>query len=184
MIKKIFIILLLLLTCVSCEKIDYTYDISYIDVDMSEYEGMNSTQHMFRAVTVQELFNCIDNKSSGVFYLGRINCGCCQICVKYLNQAATDLGVYVNYIDVYDERMPITTQELMDELKLYLFDILEVDEEGKRELQTPTVFSVINGEIVDHMICLDGNKFDEPPTKLQETILVSKYKSLLKPFAK
>ena len=76
MIKKVFIILLVLLTCASCKKVDYTYDISYIDVDMSEYEGMNSTQHMFRAVTVQELFNCIDNKSSGVFYLGRTNCGC------------------------------------------------------------------------------------------------------------
>ena len=29
---------------------------------MSGYEGVNSTQHKFVGVTVQELFNCIDEK--------------------------------------------------------------------------------------------------------------------------
>ena len=62
--KKILLALLILLTCVGCNKknddINYTYDIISKDVDMSGYEGVSSTQHMFKGITVDQLFNCID----------------------------------------------------------------------------------------------------------------------------
>lgn len=186
MIKKIFLILcivFMLSSCSSKEKVCYPYEIKYKEVDMSGYEDINSTEHMFKGVTVQELFNVIDNKSSGVFYLGRTNCGCCQTCAKYINEAATQENVTVYYIDVYDKVMPIDTEELMDKLKMYIYEALnEVD--GEKTLQTPIVFSVINGKISDSIVCLSDNSWDDEPTKIQENRLLKKYKSIMKPFAK
>lgn len=183
--KKFLVSLLVLLICVGCssnkETPKYTYDIKTKQVDMSGYEGVNSTQHKFVGVTVQELFNCIDEKSSGVFYLGRTNCGCCQTCVQYLNRVATELDMTIYYIDVYDPDMPLTDTELCDKLREYIYDILdEVD--GQKELQTPTVFNVINGKLTDSIICLANSTWDNPPTQAQENKLMNKYKEILKPF--
>jgi len=176
--KKVILLFVLLFALVSCGRtntdINYTYDIVYKECDMSAYEGVNSTKHMFKSITVDQLFNCIDNKSSGVFYLGRENCGCCQTCVKYLNEAAQELGVTVYYIDVYNEDMPLTTTEICSELKEYIYDILEVKENGERELETPTVFSVINGEFADSIVCMNRSS---------EEKMVQRYKKILKPFA-
>lgn len=183
-ILSVLIVLLILTGCTSKDSINYTYDIVSKDVDMSGYDGVNSTDHMFKGVKVTELFNCIDNKSSAVFYLGRTNCACCQTCIQYLNQAAKELGVTIYYLDVYDEEMPITDQDLCNQLKLYLFNILDTDETGQRVLQTPTVFSVVNGELVDSIICLSNYNWDNPPTDSQINRLLNKYKEILKPFVK
>ena len=184
--KKVFSFVLILLLLCGCNSngINYTYNIKSKDVDMSCYDGVNSTNHMFRGITVQELFNCIDNKSSGVFYLGRENCGCCQTCITYLDQASRELNVTVYYIDVYDEDMPITDKETIEKLKEYIGPILAKDDEGVKQLQTPTVFSVVNGEFINSIICLADYPWDTPPTKSQEEKLLNKYKEILKPFVK
>lgn len=178
------LILLILFGCNNKTEVNYTYTIKSKPVDMSAYDGVNSTNHMFEAITVQELFNCIDNKSSGIFYLGRTNCGCCQTTAMYLDEAARQANVTVYYMDVYDEQMPITDKEIADKLKLYMFDILYINEDGKRELQTPTVFNVVNGEIKDSLICLGNFAWDDEPTEAQKNQLINKYKEIFKPFSK
>ena len=187
--KKVLSVLLVLLLCTSCGKdddgeINQSYNIVSKDVDMSGYEGVNSTNHNFRGVTVQELFNCIDEKSSAVFYLGRTNCACCQTCLKYLDRVSRNLNVTIYYIDVYDKDMPLTSTELCDKLKEYIYDILEENEEGEKELQTPTVFSVINGELKkeNSIVCLSNYYWDTPPTEKQENRIMNKYEAILKPF--
>lgn len=184
--KKIIFVLTLLLVLSGCSNkmvVNYTYDIKSKDVDMSSYEEVNSTNHMFKGITIQELFNCIDNKSSGIFYFGRTNCACCQICAKYINKAAEDLNLTVFYIDVYDKDMPIDS-ELQNKLKEYLKPILEKDDEGVPMLQTPIVFSVINGELFDSIIGLGTLEWDNVPTKPQENKLINRYKEIFKPFVK
>lgn len=187
MIKKVITLLLILITLIGCSnktEVNYTYDIQSKPVDMSSYDRVNSTDHMFKAITVQELFNCIDNKSSAVFYLGRTNCGCCQTTVMYLDEAAKQANVTIYYMDVYNEQMPITDKEIADKLKLYMFDILYINEDGKRELQTPTVFNVVNGEIKDSLICLGNLAWDDEPTEAQKNQLINKYREIFKPFSK
>lgn len=194
--KKILCILLMLLMVTSCSKntdnnINYSYDIESYPVDMSEYDGVNSTNHMFRRITVDQLFNCVDNKSSAVFYLGRTNCGCCQTTLKYLNEVALDLNVTVYYIDVYDKDMPLVGSEedcpdcvvRTNRLKEILDSILYIDDEGKKQLQTPTIFSIINGELSDSIVCLADYAWDEPPTDKQIDRLRNKYSQILKPFS-
>ena len=137
--KKLFLLLVLLLLLSACgkkeeklPKVNYTYNIVSDRVDMSAYEGVSSTDHHFRIVKVQEFFNTVDNKSSGIFYLGRTNCGCCQKVCRYLNEVAKELNQTVYYIDVYNENEPLTEKEVQDQLFEYLFEILGKDENGNK----------------------------------------------------
>lgn len=192
--KKVIVLFLSMFLLFGCSEntssIDYTYDIVSKDVDMSGYDGVNSTQHAFKAITVDQLFNCFDMKSSAIFYLGRTSCACCQTCVQYLNKAALELGVTVYYIDVYNPDMPLVSTEgscpeckdRTDKLREYLYEILAENENGEKELQTPTVFSVVNGEIKDNIICLGNYQWDNPPTEAQKEKIINRYKQILKPF--
>ena len=182
--KKILLILLLLLcSCTSVTKPEYPYEVENTKVDMSEYSGVSSTNHNFRLIKVSELFKCIDEKSSGVFYLGRENCHCCQQIVRYLNEAAQELNVTVYYIDVFDEDEPLTDQTRQDKLFEYLYDILGTNEEGERVLLTPHVFSVVNGQFYGSQICFDNLQFSDVPTEKEIKKLKDVYKKIMKPFA-
>lgn len=187
--KKLLCLLFICLLLVGCgdkqdiNEVNYTYDVNSRAVDMSGYDGLHSTGHQFVGITVDELFNVIDNKSSGAFYLGRTNCACCQTCIKYLNEVAANLNVTIYYLDAYDPIKPITDEEVIDKLTEYLYPILaEVD--GERTLQTPTIFSVVNGEFKSSLICLGNWTFDDPPTNSQVKKLENKYTEILKPFCK
>ena len=185
--KKILIVLILALSLVSCSKKEeealvpeYPYEIVSDRVDMSAYTGVTSTDHNFRLIKVTELFNTIDNKSSGVFYLGRTSCNCCQSVCKYLNEVAKELGVTVYYIDVYNPDEPLTEKEMQEKLYEYMYEILGHDDEGNKTLLTPQVFSVVNGEFYGSQICFDNYKLD---TDAQIEEFKDAYRALMKPFA-
>lgn len=189
MIRKIIALLFCFLFLVSCSKEkesvrpEYTYEIISENIDMSAYEGVSSTDHCFRIITVSELFNTIDNKSSGVFFLGRANCGCCQRVCRYINETAKEMGVTVYYIDVYNKNEPLNEKELQDKLFDYLYKILGKDENGNKTLLTPHFFSVVNGEFYKDLICFDGLKLDPEPTAEQVEKLENVYREIMKPFA-
>ena len=183
--KKMLLIILMLLLC-SCAKqngVNYTYDIQSDRVDMSAYSGVSSTNHNFKLIVPSELYKCIENKSSGIFYLGRNNCGCCQKVCKYINEVAKELNVTVYYIDVFNEDEPLTVKANQDRLYEYMLDILGVDENGEKVLLTPQVFSVVNGEFYDSLICYDGIEMDSVPTSQQIEVLKNKYRNIMKPFS-
>ena len=130
-----------------------------------------------------ELFRCIDNKSSGVFYLGRTNCGCCQRVCRYLNEVAQELGVTVYYIDVYNEDESLMDKEVQDRMYEYLDPILK-EEEGEKNILTPQVFSVINGKFAGSQICFDNYVLDPTPTQKQIEDFKNAYRDILRPFSK
>ncbi len=178
-----FLLLLVLCGCKGKQEIptpEYPYQIVSDKVDMSGYEGVSSTDHKFRLIKVQELFNTIDLRSSGVFYLGRHNCNCCQKVSRYLNEVAKELDVTVYYIDVYNPDEPLTEKELQDKLYEYLYEILGTDENGSKTLLTPQVFSIVNGEFYGSQICFDNYSLDNE-AKIEQ--FKDSYRSLMKPFA-
>ena len=189
MIRKLLCLVVCLLFLVSCSKKEetvkpeYTYEIKSERVDMSAYEGVSSTDHNFRLITVSELFNTIDNKSSGIFFLGRSNCGCCQRVTRYINDVAKQLGVTIYYIDVYNENEPLDEKELQDKLYDYMYKILGKDENGNKTLLTPHLFSVVNGEFYKDKICFDGLVLDPEPTSDQVEKLENVYREIMEPFA-
>lgn len=186
---KKFLIILLMITLCACTKKEelpipeYPYEIVSDRVDMSEYEGVTSTNHNFRLIKVSELFNTIDQSSSGIFYLGRTNCGCCQRVCRYLNEVAKELDVTIYYIDVYNPEEDLTEdRELQDKLREYLFEILGTDDEGNKTLLTPQVFSVVNGKFYGSQICFDDYQLDPTPTDTQIEKFKDSYRKLMKPF--
>ena len=182
--KKHLIVLLLLISCIGCSninknEINYTYEIKYENVDMSGYEGINSTNHMFKKIYLSELENCIDNKSSGVFYFGTTMCGCCQQTIKYLDEASRKLNVTVYYIDTFDDIEPFSGIKDCDPCKdrydrlLKILDQVATENEDGKILETPTVFTIINGEIAASQICMNDEN---------EKNMVDRYTKMLKPF--
>lgn len=185
MIKKIICIILCLFVLCSCAKTEtpeYTYEIKSTAVDMSAYTGVTSTNHNFREITLNELLNVIDNKSSGVFFIGFSLCNCCQRVTRYLNEVAQELNVTVYYIDAYNEETPLTEKKNQEILYEYLGDIISLDENGQKILLTPHVFSIINGKPIGSQICFDNFDIDASEDQLNK--FKDAYRKILKPFAK
>jgi hypothetical protein len=182
--KKISIILVMLLltACTSEKVVNYNYTINAKTVDMSSYDGVNSTNHNFKLALPNDLFNVIETKSSAVFYLGRSDCSCCQTCVKYLNQVALELGVTVYYIDAYNPEEPCTDEEMYEKLFNALYPILD-EKDGEKDLYTPHVFSIINGEFDGSLICVGNLDWSHHETTKQIDGLKDAYYKILKPFA-
>ena len=103
--KKLLILLgcvLLLCGCTKKEErvvLDYQNDFITYKADMSGYEGLTSSNHRFLGITVSELKKAIDEDKSGIFVLSRKGCTHCQLLMRYMDEAANELDVYIYYID-------------------------------------------------------------------------------------
>lgn len=185
--KKIILLLCLfiLLSCQTNKSVpQYPYTINYSAVDMSAYKGIKSTLHHFRKIKTEEIFNTIDNKSSGIFLIATSMCNCCQAVSRYINEVAMELDVYVYYLDVYDEQEDLSeNKELQNKIKEYLNPILGKDENGEKAILTPQLFTVINGKITSSQICFDNVDFaGEESTDKQIQNLKNVYRKMLEPF--
>ena len=180
--KKILTILICLLILSGCGK-DYSkpWGIETYEADMSYYEGLNKTGHMFKGTTVKELKRLIDNKGYGVFVFSHKFCAHCQIAMRMMNEVAEDLNVYIYYIDGYSDEYPIQDTENYDILLDILYDYMKEDEDGEKAFFTPHIFSIIDGEIKDSYIGTTWEGLDY--TENDEKNLKNLYRSILKPFA-
>lgn len=189
--KKIIvtiIFLLLLCSCSKAPKVNYTYDVVAEDVDMSVYDDLTSTDHCFKRVKTSELYNCYVKDSSGIFYLGYGTCPFCNKVIKYLNEVGLEMGVTIYYIDALNkEDLIIGDNTNIRRLTKFLEPILEKDENDKKVLMTPHVFTIINGEFYGSYVSLpyklNGDlDFDDPPTEKQINKVKKIYRNLFEPF--
>lgn len=186
--KKILSILLVLLCLCGCSKeelaspdLSNEFVLETYMADMSGYQNLKSTGHMFKGTTVSELKRTVDEKGYGVFVLSRTSCSHCQLAMQYLNKAAEELGVYVYYIDAESITYPILGTDNYDTLYEILEPVLTEDEDGEKTIQTPDVFTIVDGVITANQIgtTWTGNSYDEKDAEE----LVSVYKDMLKPFS-
>lgn len=186
--KKILSILIILLSLSACGNKNYPspdlskeYTIETYMVDMSGYNNLKSTGHMFKGTTVAELKKTVDEKGYGVFVLSRTSCSHCQLAMQYLNEVANKLDVYVYYIDAESNTYPILGTDSYDTLYEILEPVLEVDSTGEKAIQTPDVFTIVDGEITANMVgtTWTGSNYDEDDVKQLEDV----YTSMLKPFS-
>lgn len=184
--KRFGLILITLLILTSCSKIkpdfDSGFSLNTYKADMSKYNGLSYSDHMFIGTTVKELERCIKEKGYGAFVLSRNNCEGCQLLMKYLNEAAKEAEVYVYYIDCNSNEYPIVNTDdydLLDELTKSIQEELD----GEICLQTPHLFTVINGKFVDSYV---GGIFKDSdnPTDKELDNMTNLYKKALKPFKK
>ena len=184
--KRLLSTLLVLLMLVGCSS-DYpkpdlstSFTLETYKADMSGYQNLKSTGHMFLGTTVSELKRTVDEKGYGVFVLSRTGCNHCQLAMQYLNEVADELGVYIYYIDAESETYPILGTDNYDTLYEILYDVL-AEEDGEKQIQTPHVFTIVDGEITSSQIgttWTGSNYTDSDVKKLEDT-----YRKMLTPFA-
>ena len=151
--KKLLVLMVLVLLvmftgCESKQEINYI-DVNTKNVDMSAYDGMNSTDHHFLAVTPTEVLRQVKEGGSGIYVISYTSCPNCQNAMKYIEEAAANLDVTVYYMDCYDPSDPLL--DSLDEFTEVLSPILE-ERDGEKIVQTPEVFQLINGEFGDYLI--------------------------------
>lgn len=184
--KKLLSILLICLVLFGCSKKQEKPDLSKEFVietykaDMSGYENLKSSGHMFVGTTVSELKRTVDEGGYGVFVLSRTGCHSCQLAMQYLNEVAQELGVYIYYIDAQSDAYPILGTDNYDILYEVLYETIPENENGERDLQTPEVVTIVDGKITGSQIGTTwggSNYTDKDVTKLEDI-----YRKLLTPF--
>ena len=116
------------------------------------------------------------------FVLSRVGCSHCQLAMQYLNAVAEELGVYIYYIDAESETYPILGTDDFDVLQNALLETLDEDEDGEKVLQTPEVFTIVDGQITSYQIgtTWTGSEYsDSDVEKLKEV-----YRKMITPFVK
>ena len=166
------VFLLFACTATSNKTIVYT-DISSFPVDMSVYEGMKSTNHHFVGISPEEFIKVFREKGSGAFYMGADSCSYCQETVKYMEKAAENMDVTIYYIDVYNNQYPL--MEHYEEIYEILLPILLDGSNGEKTIQTPHLFTLVNGEFATS--CVGGMKETDEDT-------VSGFEKILEPIKK
>ena len=181
-ILSVFLIFFILIGCSGSKKPDFDSDftVETYKADMSGYQNLKSSGHMFLGTTVSELKRTIDEKGYGAFVLSRVGCNHCQASMQYLNAVCEELGVYVYYIDAESDTYPILGTDNYDILYDALYEVLDENEEGERELQTPHFFTIIDGEIVGSQIGTTWNGSDYTDKDVEN--LEDVYRKLLTPF--
>lgn len=181
--KRLFsllIIILLLVGCTNSKDYSIPWGVETYDADMSYYEGLTKTNHMFLGTTVSELQRTINEKGYGVFVFSHKYCAHCQIAMRMLNDVAKELNVYIYYIDGYNDEYPIQDTENYDILFNILYDYLKEDETGEKAFFTPHLFTIIDGEIKDSYIGTTWTGLEY--TSNDEMNLKDVYRKILKPF--
>lgn len=175
--------LLLLVACSNTKEPDLNlnFNLETYMADMSGYQNLKSTGHMFLGTTVSELKRTVDEKGYGVFVLSRTSCSHCQLAMQYLNEVAEQLNVYVYYIDAESETYPILGTDNYNTLLELLDPVLDIDENGEKYIQTPDVFTIVDGEITANQIGTTWTGSEYSGKDVQE--LEDAYTKMLKPFA-
>ena len=180
--KKIICLLILLLCLSACNKkpdMSKPFELETYACDMSGYEGLSSTKHMFKGTTVRELERTVNEKGYGVFVLSRTGCNHCQMAMQYLNAVAEELGVTIYYIDAMSDEYPILGTDNYDILFDLLYTTLNEGDEGK-EIQTPEVFTVVDGIITSSQVGTTWTGSDYDENDINE--LKAVYRKMLTPF--
>ena len=184
--KKIFLVFLLMISLIGCKgneekiSVDFENQLPTYKADMSLYDGLSSSGHNFLGITVSNLKEAIDQDMSGIFVLSRKGCSHCQILMRYMDEAAKELNVYIYYIDAESSTYPILGTSDYDLLLELMYPICE-EIDGEVGLQTPHFFTLVNGEFVDSKI---GDKDNSVTTGDKESErIVSEYKKMMQKFS-
>ncbi len=147
-------------------------------IDMSAYDNMDAHDHVFLEVKATDLLNLVSDGGSGIFFLGYPNCYACNVLISLIDEAAKEVGVNVYYINVDDPASAFSSH--YDQIVELLYDYLN-EYDGQKQVATPHVFTVIDGQIADSQIsAVDG--FDG--TDATAGLMIDRYKEMFEAMVK
>ena len=178
--KKIFLALLtitLLLTgcSKSYDQVNYTSSVTLDSkpVDMSVYSNMDTLNHVFESVSMEEANRMYEEGGTGVVFYGYPGCGFCQRAVSVLNQAASEMGVSIYYVDVSKNDNEAAYDQLIEHVSSVL-----TEENGEKALYVPQVFVIKDGQVVGNHLSLVDSYVGGSMTDKQTEELITIYKNL------
>lgn len=178
--KKLISLILILIVLFGCaNKKDITVSkLESFTIDMSGYKNMSAFDHQMLGISPDTLIKVIgDGETDALVAIGFKGCHVCQESNQYLNEVAKENNIVVYYVDAYSEKYPLIDK--YSEVTEKLSNILNKDGNGNYALQTPEVFVIKDGKVVDHQLGLvDGWDFNSPKESSIKS-LKNNYQSLI-----
>ena len=160
--KKLMLAFLALIVLASCssnsantkekDKNKNVCDIDCEVADMSEYETMKESDHVFKEVTFKQANEMLqDEKFTGIIYYGYPACPWCEEAVPIMNEVAKKLDLTIYYVNK-KSKANIDNPEGEKEATKLLDEAygLDKDDEGNARLYVPEVVVVQAGEVISH----------------------------------
>ena len=146
--KKILILLAVLLVLVGCQGNNGYPQLEGETADMSGYNGLVSEQ--FVVINIDRVLKLVEEKKTGIVYLGYSSCPWCNCLVPVLNEVSLARKMRVYYLDYHAEdnfENPklFDLVDLCDQAGL----ITEHGDDNTAKFYFPTVIYIQNGKIVD-----------------------------------
>ena len=154
-------------------------EVTAVPADMSGYEWIGETVGDFQDISWSDMFRIVEEKGSGVIYIGRFDCDFCQRAVPVLNQAVLDTGITCYVVDLHNGQYE--DYRRAEELISETFD---VDSSGQPVFYVPEVFGIKNGVFTgSHVSLVDGfvpSEVDEQMSDAQVKKLYDLYLDIIK----
>lgn len=146
------------------------------EADMSEYETLKEADHRYVNAEYSDLVRMINNKESGIFYIGRPTCPYCVEVVPILNEVAKQYEVNVYYINSRsDYSASDAGLEDKEVVIAFLHDYLMENDDGDKALFVPNVLVMKKGEIIGNHISTVGDyDINERPMNEEEVAELTK----------
>ena len=117
--------------------------------DMSDYILLDGVEHVYYDLDVETMVKAMKAKKTFAVMFGYPACEWCAEAVPVLNQAATEYGMEVGYINTrsnpaWEKNTEITDYDMLIEA---IGGYLEYDSDGVRHLYTPTAIFIKDGEV-------------------------------------
>lgn len=146
--------------------------------DMSGYETLTDSNHVFYETDVKSIAEMMDEKKTFVVYFGFDTCPWCLEAVPILDEVAKENDEKVWYVNTrkdpeWKSNLDIDDYDLLTEK---LGDYLPYDDDGVRHLYTPHVFFIKDGSVVyDHEGTIDGHDAHDETLSAEEKEQVKEY---------
>ncbi|MCI5790130.1 MAG: hypothetical protein MR031_05525 [Tenericutes bacterium] len=182
--KKLLIILILILVCVSGCSIKKEKDLT--DAEMFHKEYAVSKDNPFKYVTIDEILDILEN-GSGIILFGTSDSEVSAKTVKIFFEAMKETGHEKERIYYYD---PIKIRDNQtkeyDELVSLLYDYLDYRDDEGEYLFLPAIYFVCDGNVVldNNDAAYMKNDVDEKEMAAFEKNLKVRYMNLLKIYFK
>ena len=137
-------------------------DIIKDNVKFSKEYSEVSKNNVFEYKTIDEIIKIMEN-GTGIVYLGFPECKWCQAYVKYLDNAAKEVGIEkIYYFNILEDRKNNTKE--YQKIVSILNEFLQYDNEGNKRIYVPNVSFHIDGKVigVDYETSLDTHNLNDP----------------------
>lgn len=129
-----------------------------LPADMSDYPDFEDSDHQFIQKNMEDIFQLLENKGSGILYFGFPLCPWCDEALPIMNSEAKKINEKILYVQTRDmERELLYTPEDRETLISYIGDSMDEDTDGNLQLFVPYVVVLKDGKVLSSHIGTVGD---------------------------